>query len=100
MSERTIFLVALEKDSSAERDAYLNEACSGDASLRQRLDALLRSHDEAGAFLEKPAITPVSTVHTSADDSVRPLPEKVVHQVAARFENAWRPAEPPDLLSW
>src|SRR5262249_2250663 len=54
MTEREIFLAAVEKDSPAERAAYLNEACGADASLHQRVEALLRSHERAGDFMEVP----------------------------------------------
>ena len=41
----------------AERTAFLDEACAGDAALRSELDSLLAAHDEAsrGEFLDKPA---------------------------------------------
>jgi WD40 repeat protein len=38
---------------SAARAAYLDEACAGDASLRQRVEALLQADAEAGSFLEQ-----------------------------------------------
>src|ERR1051326_3465408 len=38
-----------------ERSAYLDRACSGDASLRHRIELLLQSHGKAESFLE-PAI--------------------------------------------
>jgi len=38
-----------------ERAAYLDEACAGDAALRQRVEELLQASEEAGAFLESPA---------------------------------------------
>ena len=38
-----------------ERPAFLDEACSGDAALREDIEGLLQSHDEAGTFLERPA---------------------------------------------
>jgi hypothetical protein len=56
MTEEAVFAAALEKSSPAERAAYLDEACSGDATLRQRVEALLQSHTGAGGFLETPAI--------------------------------------------
>ena len=37
-----------------ERVAYLERACAGDEGLRQRIEALLRSNDRAGDFLEQP----------------------------------------------
>ncbi|HEV7926951.1 MAG TPA: protein kinase, partial [Verrucomicrobiae bacterium] len=38
-----------------ERAAFLDDACAGDAALRQRVEELLRAGEEAGAFLQKPA---------------------------------------------
>ena len=35
------------------RGAYLDRACAGDEKLRQRVEALLRTHDHAGDFLEQ-----------------------------------------------
>jgi serine/threonine protein kinase len=56
MNERTIFLNALEIPEAAKREAYLDEACAGEAALRRNVAALLKSHEEAGGFLERPAI--------------------------------------------
>src|SRR5260221_2143210 len=36
-----------------ERAAYLERACDGDTELRQRIERLLQTHDQAGDFLEK-----------------------------------------------
>ena len=41
MHERDILLAALEKPQPFEREAYLAEACGGDAELRCRVEALL-----------------------------------------------------------
>lgn len=41
-----------------QRVAYLEQACGGDAPLRQRVEALLRAHDEAGHFLTENAVPP------------------------------------------
>ena len=46
---------ALERPASA-RQAYLEEACAGDAELRAEVESLLASHDEAGDFIEASAI--------------------------------------------
>ena len=48
MSEETIFVTALEKSTSAERDAYLDNACAGDHGLRRRVEALLRATRAVG----------------------------------------------------
>jgi serine/threonine protein kinase/tetratricopeptide (TPR) repeat protein len=37
----------------AERTAFLAEACGSDKPLRERVEQLLRSHDQAGDFLER-----------------------------------------------
>jgi serine/threonine protein kinase len=55
MTEETLFAAALEKRTPAERAAFLDEACTGDAALRQRVEALLRSHEQAD-FLKTPAV--------------------------------------------
>ena len=51
-----IFTSTLEKRSSAERTAYLDDVCRGDAELRTRVEELLKAHDEAGDFLESPDV--------------------------------------------
>src|SRR5262245_17989422 len=53
MNERSIFLEALDQADPTQRSAYLDKACAGDAALRQRVEALLKTHAEAGGFLDK-----------------------------------------------
>ena len=55
VTEETLFAAALEKATPADRAAFLDEACVGDASMRRRVDALLWSHENA-EFLNRPAI--------------------------------------------
>jgi len=52
-SAETIFAVACQK-SPAERKAYLEEACRGDAELHQHILRLLEARDREPNFLEKP----------------------------------------------
>ncbi|MCC6491389.1 MAG: protein kinase [Pirellulales bacterium] len=52
----SIFFAALEKSSVAERAAFLEEACGGDAALRGEVDRMLAMHPRVGGFLEQPAI--------------------------------------------
>src|ERR671936_850929 len=59
MTEEALFAAALAKP-AAERAAFLDEACAGDAALRARVEALLRSHEGAGRFLEQPAAEQVA----------------------------------------
>jgi WD40 repeat protein/tRNA A-37 threonylcarbamoyl transferase component Bud32 len=65
MSERTIFLNALEREDPAARDAYLDAACAGQPALRRRVEELLRSHEEAGTFLDVPALDQVAEAEQS-----------------------------------
>src|SRR6266849_8089122 len=41
--------------SAGERSAYLERACGADEQLRRRVERLLKAHDQAGDFLERPA---------------------------------------------
>jgi serine/threonine protein kinase len=54
----TIFGDALERKSPQDRAAYLDEACRHDRELRARVEALLRSEQEAGRFLQGEATAP------------------------------------------
>jgi hypothetical protein len=54
MTEREIFLAALDRDDPAERAKYRDQACAGDATLRQRIEAVLRSHEQTGDFPKVP----------------------------------------------
>src|SRR5436190_23427895 len=64
--EEALFTLAVEKP-AAERAAFLDRECSGDAELRQRVEALLGAHDKAGEFLNKPpaAVSPKTFVITT-----------------------------------
>ena len=39
-----------------QRAAFLREACAGDESLLREVESLLSSHEQAGDFLERPAV--------------------------------------------
>src|SRR5437773_9762600 len=62
MNEREIFVAALQKEAPGERSAFLDEACGGDADLRQQVETLLREHEQLGSFLEAPAAASRATV--------------------------------------
>jgi eukaryotic-like serine/threonine-protein kinase len=46
---------AVEIASPAERQAFVERACAGDAVLRARAERLIEVHFCAGSFLERPA---------------------------------------------
>jgi hypothetical protein len=55
MSERDIFTAARQLTDPAGRAAYLEEACGGDAGLRDRVEALLQAHEQPNSLLDAPA---------------------------------------------
>jgi serine/threonine protein kinase/uncharacterized protein (DUF2267 family) len=61
-----IFNQAVGLSDPARQAAYLEEACGGDEKLRAQVEALLQWHEEAGSFLEVPAVDPNATLETSA----------------------------------
>jgi Protein kinase domain/Leucine Rich repeat len=60
MSEATIFEAALHMVEPAQRSAYLDVACGGDAVLRRHIEDLLRAHGTAGVYLERPALEQIT----------------------------------------
>jgi WD40 repeat protein/predicted Ser/Thr protein kinase len=61
----TIYNAALQKGSEAERSAYLDAVCGDDHALRGRVEALLKAHEQAGDFLEVPAVDLNATLEES-----------------------------------
>ena len=49
-----LLFAALEKPTAAERTAFLDSACAGDAELRRQVEKLLKAHANVGDFLDKP----------------------------------------------
>ena len=75
LTEREVAIFnAARRLSGSERTAYLDEACAGDAALRQRLDELLRVDEPAGDFLEKPAYGDSSSSATPGGTSRLSVP--------------------------
>ncbi len=60
-SAKEVFAHAQELSSPAERMAYLDQACADSPELRQQVEALLQALEEAGSFLETPAVQPEPT---------------------------------------
>jgi serine/threonine-protein kinase len=52
---KALFQAVIDRD-PADRDAVLDDACGGDAALKQRVESLLSAHAAAGGFAERPAI--------------------------------------------
>jgi serine/threonine protein kinase len=67
MTERDIFIAALQKEDPAQRRAYLDLACGSQPELRKQVDDLLRLYEGVGSFLQKPAAT--GAMQEAADQS-------------------------------
>jgi len=50
-----------------ERGVYLDEACAGDESLRERVESVLASHEEAGRLMKEPAFKAAGVFAPDAD---------------------------------
>src|SRR5262249_39301341 len=61
-TEQTIFLAALDIDDPAERAAYVDRACAGDAGLRAQVEGLLKAHGQPNGFMARPAPSLVATI--------------------------------------
>jgi serine/threonine protein kinase/Tol biopolymer transport system component/tetratricopeptide (TPR) repeat protein len=67
---KAVFAAALER-LDGERAAYLDEACASDVELRREVESLLASHQQAGEFIEAPALSTESIVE-AADEAEDP----------------------------
>jgi serine/threonine protein kinase len=70
---------ALERE-APDRERFLDEACSGDESLRQELQALVMADEQAGSFLDVPV---VKTGRTHADVRLRTGTKLGAYEVGA-----------------
>ena len=81
---KSLFLAASDLADPAERAAYLDRECGGDAELRQRVEALLAADDGGGRSVEGDAggmsgpTAPATLEATAAVDAeTLPSPEPV-----------------------
>jgi hypothetical protein len=51
---KAIFYEALQRTEPCAREAYLVDACRGNATLRAEVESLLRFHDRIGGLLPSP----------------------------------------------
>jgi hypothetical protein len=73
MRDETLFHEARQMPAD-KRTAFLDEACKGDAVLRQQVDALLGAHDNPDSFLQQPHAEFGATVDQSPPEP--PLAER------------------------
>lgn len=70
-SEQSVFLAALEKDSPAEREEYLSQACGHDAGLRASVESLLRAHEQSENPLDNPPSDLISQFGETWDEAAQ-----------------------------
>src|SRR5262245_64424440 len=58
---KELFQSALEREGS-QRKRFLAEACAGDPSVREEVESLLTSHEQAPSFIESSALEIVRKV--------------------------------------
>ena len=73
-----LFLRALEITAPEDRGRFLDEACAGNPALRDRVDGLIRAGEQAGSFLEHPALDsgPTSAQSPSSTGQGTPAPRE------------------------
>ena len=79
-SPQNLFNEALERADPVERARFLEEACGADAALRERVERLLRAHDEAGGFFSQ--LSKASSSARASDTIVLPVTEKAGDKIS------------------
>jgi len=82
-SEETLFAAALALP-AAERAAYLQRECGGDAELLRRVEDLLSVHDNVGDFLEAPAVSDL--VDVARAGKTKPAMEEAAGAMVGRYK--------------
>jgi serine/threonine protein kinase len=86
MTERELFLQALEINDPVERAAFLEKACQDQPDKRVQVDQLLKAHEQAGAFLAQPHAAAGATQATAGYVSRSSLAEKPGMLVAGKYK--------------
>jgi eukaryotic-like serine/threonine-protein kinase len=67
--------------SGDERGGFLAEACGGDDDLRREVESLFAAHDDAGTFLQSPAVE-VAAREIVVDEDASPAPQLIGRELA------------------
>src|SRR5215510_2754744 len=66
---------------SDERESFLAEACGNDTEMRREVESLLASHDDAGTFLQSPAVE-VAAREIVVDEDASPALQLIGRELA------------------
>ncbi|MCI0358495.1 MAG: protein kinase [Planctomycetaceae bacterium] len=78
---RAIFLEAIERTDAAAREAFIAQACVGDADLQSRVGRLLSSHEQLGSFHEQPPSPEATTDQPGQRLGTQIGPYKLLEQI-------------------
>jgi serine/threonine protein kinase/tetratricopeptide (TPR) repeat protein len=97
MNERDIFLAARGRTELAARSAFLDEACAGDAALRQRVELLLCTDGRPDSLPDAPVIAHSDTDQTNTGawtppDSLLDAPVIAHSDTDQTNTGAWTPS--------
>src|SRR5262249_59623177 len=67
--------------SHEERKGFLVEACADDADLRREVESLLAAHEDAGTFLQAPAVE-VAAREIVTEEVSSPAPQLIGREMA------------------
>jgi serine/threonine protein kinase len=70
MNEREVFEQAMGIADVTQRDNFLRQACGDNESLRQRVEQLLTSHEQASRFLQSPVLDQISPAEPTEHEGV------------------------------
>ena len=85
MNEESLFVAALEKP-TADRQAFLEEACAGDLALQRRVERLLAAHLKTVGILDQAAVPLRRTEVTAGPDGGVPVSELLGTVIAGRYK--------------
>jgi serine/threonine protein kinase/Leucine-rich repeat (LRR) protein len=81
----SIFFAALEKQSGAERNAFLDRACAGNGALKDQIVRMLAAQAQSSGFLDKPVLCDDGTLYHQSHLSEAPGtvigPYKLLQQI-------------------
>lgn len=77
-----VFQEALDR-APLERTSFLDQACAGDVELREEANSLITAHDEAGAFIEQPAMAQDAHVLLGGNIDREIGPYKILERLGA-----------------
>src|SRR6185369_2089805 len=78
-----VFQEALDRP-PLERASFLNDACAGDEELKEEATTLIAAHDEAGVFIEQPAMAHDAHVLLGDESRARDIgPYRMIERIGA-----------------